>query len=161
MELYSVGNINNNDEIIQVSNLEKDLFSDYVNFWSLDTFEKISNNKDQYIFKILKKDNKVIGYIIFLIIDTDTAELHKIAISREYQGQGLSKWFFYVLFNELKQKNITRIILEVMVDNISAIALYNSLGFKKIGIRKNYYKIKLENLNIVYKNSLVLKRGED
>jgi len=149
--------VQNSNELLEVVKLEKELFSNYVNFWSLDSFKEIVKNKDKYIFKILKKDNKVIGYIIFLIIDADTSELHKITISKDYQGQGLSKLLFNQVADDLQLKNIFKIILEVMIDNRAAISLYNSIGFKKIGSRKNYYKI-IDNLdNIISKDALVME----
>jgi len=44
-----------------------------------------------------------------------------------------------------------------MIDNRAAISLYNSIGFKKIGSRKNYYKI-IDNLdNIISKDALVME----
>ena len=149
--------VQNSNELLEVVKLEKELFSNYVNFWSLDSFKEIVKNKDKFIFEKLKKDNKVIGYIIFLIIDADTSELHKITISKDYQGQGLSKLLFNQVADDLQLKNIFKIILEVMIDNRAAISLYNSIGFKKIGSRKNYYKI-IDNLdNIISKDALVME----
>ena len=33
-----------------------------------------------------------------------------------------------------------RMLLEVRVDNVPALALYNRFGFKKMGLRKRYYQ---------------------
>ena len=44
------------------------------------------------------------------------------------------------LINEiLKAFNIENVTLEVKMDNINAINLYEKLGFKKASIRKGYY----------------------
>jgi ribosomal-protein-alanine N-acetyltransferase len=37
------------------------------------------------------------------------------------------------------QQNFPRIILEVRPSNLAALTLYKSLGYAKIGLRKNYY----------------------
>lgn len=39
-----------------------------------------------------------------------------------------------------KKHNADTMVLEVRVSNSAAIRLYDSLGFKKIGMRKDYYK---------------------
>ena len=50
-----------------------------------------------------------------------------------------------ILLNELEeillQSNCTKIFLEVASNNLTALHLYKKAGFKKFGIRKNYYKI--------------------
>ena len=40
-----------------------------------------------------------------------------------------------------KKEKIKRIILEVSKNNIAAINMYKKLGFKKVSIRKKYYRI--------------------
>jgi ribosomal-protein-alanine N-acetyltransferase len=37
------------------------------------------------------------------------------------------------------QQGMPRIILEVRPSNTAALALYQSLGYEQIGLRKNYY----------------------
>jgi len=38
------------------------------------------------------------------------------------------------------EKNMRRVLLEVRTSNIAAIALYRSVGFCEIGVRRAYYK---------------------
>ena len=45
------------------------------------------------------------------------------------------------------QQNMLRIILEVRPSNISALALYQKLGYEQIGIRKHYYPANPESGN--------------
>jgi ribosomal-protein-alanine N-acetyltransferase len=39
------------------------------------------------------------------------------------------------------QQKIPRIILEVRPSNVSALNLYEGLGYEQIGMRKNYYPV--------------------
>ena len=61
-------------------------------------------------------------------------------------------------------KKITQIFLEVRVSNESAKALYLKLGFKPVGIRKNYYEnsedaiVMLKVLCIDWKHSVNFRR---
>ena len=43
-------------------------------------------------------------------------------------------------YQNSKKKKLIRIYLEVAENNTSAINLYYKNAFKKIGVRKNYYK---------------------
>ena len=49
--------------------------------------------------------------------------------------------------NKLKKLNIKKIFLEVSVQNSHAINFYLKNGFKKIGIRKDYYKINKQKID--------------
>lgn len=145
------------NDLQNIAKLEKEAFCNYVNYWSVESFEDINNKSDRYIFKVLRIDQNIIGYLIFLIVDKE-AELLKIAISKDYQKQGLSKYFINNQLLALKQLGINKVILEVMIDNNSAILLYNSLGFNKIGIRKNYYKLRSNlNENNILKDAIVME----
>lgn len=49
----------------------------------------------------------------------------------EYRGQGLSRDFLLTIIEKAKERGIDRIFLEVNADNISAVNLYRSIGFKE------------------------------
>ena len=44
------------------------------------------------------------------------------------------------LIENLKSKGVTSLFLEVRESNVSAIKLYEKLGFIKLSVRKNYYE---------------------
>ncbi len=70
----------------------------------------------------------------------DEMEILTICIMPESRQKGLGmKWLGY-LFNYAHTHNMTRIFLEVSVQNIPALRLYQKAGFVEIGRRKNYYK---------------------
>ena len=64
-----------------------------------------------------------------------------MAILPEYQNQGIGFLILQELEQILLNANCNKIFLEVASNNIMAINLYKKSGFKKIGLRKNYYKI--------------------
>ena len=68
-----------------------------------------------------------------------------IAVSPDYRKQGIAQQLINKMFELFKQKDITRITLEVRESNNSAKNLYIKNGFKAIGIRKNYYTFPTEN----------------
>ena len=48
------------------------------------------------------------------------------------------------LLRQAKQRGITRVVLEVRISNDHAIRLYENLGFRNCGIRKNFYDLPRE-----------------
>lgn len=102
-------------------------------------FDKYEDNKSKFFFTILD-NNKPIGIIgltknnIFIVIG-----------EKEYHNKGIGKkacrYIIDYSFNELKLKEIK---LEVDKDNIAAIYLYKSLGFKEYNIINNQVYMSLE-----------------
>jgi len=43
------------------------------------------------------------------------------------------------LLSQLRKEKVERIILEVSEKNTPALRLYEKVGFKRVGMRKNYY----------------------
>jgi ribosomal-protein-alanine N-acetyltransferase len=66
------------------------------------------------------------------------AELLTIAVDPAYQNQGIGRR----LMNRWLAIGADTAFLEVAADNRAAIALYQSLGFQQIGVRRRYYQRK-------------------
>lgn len=65
-------------------------------------------------------------------------EVHTIGVDPAYQGQGIGRR----LFDELLTFADGGVVyLEVRTDNEAAIALYRSVGFEQIGVRRSYYRV--------------------
>ena len=88
----------------------------------------------RYDFIGIYNRDVLVGYII-LLDSIDLYEVVKIAISPNYRGKKLGKKLLRFILENM-DKNL---MLEVRVSNKVAIHLYESLGFKKINIRKGYY----------------------
>lgn len=81
-------------------------------------------------------DNKIVGYLKYTIL-YEKVEIEDLKVEPYYQRQHIASKLMDYLLNEVKDKiNIT---LEVNVNNIKAINLYNKYGFQEVSIRKNYY----------------------
>ena len=64
-------------------------------------------------------------------------EIHTIGVDPEYQGRGIGR---RLLSDLLGVAEGGVIFLEVRTDNEPAIALYESVGFVRVGVRKRYYR---------------------
>jgi ribosomal-protein-alanine N-acetyltransferase len=65
-------------------------------------------------------------------------EVHTIGVDPAYQGQGIGRRLLEEL---LKFTDGGVVYLEVRTDNEVAIALYCSMGFEQIGLRRRYYRV--------------------
>ena len=65
-------------------------------------------------------------------------EVHTIGVDPEYQGRGIGRRLLAKLLAFAEQGAV---FLEVRTDNAAAIALYESVGFVTVGLRKRYYRV--------------------
>lgn len=81
----------------------------------------------------------VIGYA-GLWFDGDIAQVMTIGTAREYQGRGVGRALLEGLVERSRQLRASALLLEVATDNSRALALYESFGFERLGIRRRYYQ---------------------
>lgn len=65
-------------------------------------------------------------------------EIHTIGVDPDYQGRGIGRRMMTDLLDFAGPDGV--VYLEVRTDNEPAIALYESLGFVRVGLRKRYYR---------------------
>jgi [ribosomal protein S18]-alanine N-acetyltransferase len=65
-------------------------------------------------------------------------EIHTIGVDPAYQGRGIGRRMLDAL---LQIAGDSVVHLEVRTDNETALALYRSVGFTEVGVRKRYYRI--------------------
>ena len=83
-------------------------------------------------------DDTLVGYIISKISFPETHILN-LTVDINYRNNGIGQALIELTINDARIRNSQDIILEVRSRNLIAQALYNKLGFEKIGIRKDYY----------------------
>lgn len=120
----------NLDEIVK---MEADYFTDK---WSENSVKLQIENKKVIVIKF---GEIILGYCIFMIA-ADEGEILRIATCKNIRKAGLGKKLLSSVICEMKESGVNEVFLEVRAGNESAIALYKSIGFSEIGIRKGYYK---------------------
>ena len=81
-------------------------------------------------------DNVVVGFLIFTIM-YEKCEIIDIFVKKDYRNKKIAQSLINEIVSDYNLENMT---LEVSDKNIPAINLYEKLGFKKVAIRKDYYK---------------------
>ena len=69
-----------------------------------------------------------------------SSDIQTIAVADSARGRGLGRAMMQALIAKAKAQGSEHILLEVRIDNEPAIALYSSLGFERIDVRKRYYQ---------------------
>lgn len=104
--------------------------------WKYETF--LSSFEVGHKGLICKKDNLMIGFIIFSPISPE-AHILSISVRNEMQSKGIGTLLLKSMLDQCKVMNYKKIFLEVRVSNEKAIDFYEKFGFSKDAIRNNYY----------------------
>ncbi len=87
---------------------------------------------------VLLDGAKIIGYALMMMV-LDEAHLLNLSIAKAYQKQGLGRLLLEHMITIAKKHHAANMFLEVRPSNISAIALYENIGFNEMAIRRGYY----------------------
>lgn len=85
------------------------------------------------------KDGKLVG-VITVSLAVDDADLEGIVVAKDFRQQGFATELFAFMEKNVKEQKKEKIFLEVRENNLPAINFYIKNGFKKISVRKNYYR---------------------
>ena len=80
----------------------------------------------------IEKSNKFVAGLSVMRVDSETIGIGDLYVSEESRGQGLGRQIIENAIAQTKKENkkIKKVTLNVFIDQTSAIALYESLGFK-------------------------------
>ena len=133
------------EHISEIAKLEKICFSEP---WSENTITEAFMVGTKFFVAVL--NNRVLGYVgINSVIDE--GYITNIAVFPEYRNKGIGKALLERVFSFAKDNSLSFVSLEVRQSNVGAIHLYEKLGFKNEGVRKNFYRNPQEDALILTK----------
>ncbi|NDE88825.1 MAG: ribosomal-protein-alanine N-acetyltransferase, partial [Micrococcales bacterium] len=108
--------------------------------WSADVMESEITAEHTYYIVCLVED-LIVGYAGLSKLEaSDQADIQTIATDPSVRGRGYGRAMMNALTAKAKELGAKEIFLEVRADNVIAQKLYSVFGYKRIGIRKNYYQ---------------------
>ena len=136
----------NEAHVSQVAALEKLCFSDP---WSENSVASELNNPLS-LWLVSEENGAVCGYVGSQTVMGET-DMMNIAVHPDCRRRGIACALLGELVNQLSERGSHILRLEVRESNVPAIALYKSMGFAQLGLRKNYYRNPKENALILGK----------
>lgn len=107
--------------------------------WPVEQFRAEISGKTRR-FLIGESDGEVVAYAgAFLPSAGGEGDIMTIAVDPIHRRKGIATYLISELEKWAKERGATSMMLEVVIDNEEAIALYEKLGYEKLNIRKNYY----------------------
>jgi len=121
------------DNIIRIEELS------YKDPWPREVFmlDYLFNNSSEYF--VLKNQGKIIGFIGMWLEDK---RLHiiNVTVHPDERGKGFGRIMISFAIKCARQKNMKEVYLEARASNLSAIKLYESIGFRKKDKLSDYYQ---------------------
>lgn len=96
---------------------------------------------DHCALLIAEEQDRLAGYILIIYHPgTRLGRIYSLAVAPETRGRGVAKMLMAAGEQAAKEDGRLHLRLEVSVDNIPAIRLYESLGYQQFGIYRDYYE---------------------
>ena len=116
--------------------------SSFPTMWSADEIAALLS-QDQVVSLIARKPNiiqqrNILGFVICRKA-ADEAEILTIAVEPRQRRKGFGRMLVDELIRQLYRDGIKKLYLEVDDQSSGAVKLYKNVGFKKVGIRNQYY----------------------
>jgi [ribosomal protein S18]-alanine N-acetyltransferase len=121
------------DDLDTIMQIEPTIYS---HPWTRGNFSDSLNSG--YSAWVLEENNAMIGYALMMRV-LDEAHLLNLSIAKTQQKRGLGRFLLEHMIAIAKNHKAVNMFLEVRPSNISAIALYENMGFCEISVRRGYY----------------------
>ena len=134
----------NSMDIPVLVSLDKELFP--YSPWSSGQYrEEISAPTRRFIVAV-DEGLSVVGYAGVFAPGGAEADILTVGVISQHRGQGIARQLMAGITKWAIDQGPIAMMLEVKTDNAAAIGLYESLGYSKLNIRKDYFGTGLDAL---------------
>lgn len=134
-------------DVEEVSRIEAATFS--MPWKASDFLEMIELDYAYYI--VARSGDEVIGCCGLRNMCGD-GDITNVVIKDGHRGQGIGTMMLTYLMETARERGVVRFNLEVRESNAPAIALYEKLGFERVGVRPGFYEKPSEDAILYTKN---------
>ena len=111
--------------------------------WSREALEEELENPYAHYVVCTDGAGNVLGYIGSRIV-LDSADITNVAVRPVYRRRGIARQLVGRMLEQMAEKGVTGVLLEVRESNLPAQNCYAQAGFTVVGRRKNYYELPKE-----------------
>ncbi len=122
--------------IPQIEALERQCFSMP---WTAELLQSQMKGSQHEFIAAVSPEGNVLGYVGMMYV-LDEGYISNVAVSPEHRRQGIADALIDRLCKICEGLSLSFVTLEVRAGNAPAIALYEKHGFRRVGLRKNYYE---------------------
>jgi len=127
-----------------IVSLDKELFP--YSPWSAAQYKEEFSSPTRYFVVAVDEAESIIGYAGVFAPGGTEADVLTVGVIPTHRGKGIARQLMAMITDWAGQQGSTAMMLEVKVDNIEAIGLYESLGYAKLNTRKDYFGAGLDAL---------------
>lgn len=134
------------EDLDQVVDIEQKLFSVP---WTKEGFLTYLMKKDTMFF-VVEEKKRILGYCSMMTV-LDEGDILNVAVRSDRQKEGIGQFLVDSMLRMAEMQGIRLVHLEVRQGNGTARRLYQRLGFKEDGLRRDYYENPVENAVLMTK----------
>ena len=117
--------------------LDKELFP--YSPWSASQYKEEFSSPTRHFVVALDAEHSIIGYAGVFAPGAAEADILTVGVVPDYRGKGIAKALMVLITDWATSQGSIAMMLEVKTDNSDAIGLYESLGYSKLNVRKDYF----------------------
>ena len=107
--------------------------------WTAELLQSQMKGSQHEFIAAVSPEGNVLGYVGMMYV-LDEGYISNVAVSPEHRRQGIADKLIDRLCKICEGLSLSFVTLEVRAGNAPAIALYEKHGFRRVGLRKNYYE---------------------
>ncbi|MDO8646615.1 MAG: GNAT family N-acetyltransferase [Candidatus Planktophila sp.] len=107
--------------------------------WSSSQYREEISSPTRHFIVALDDAKNIIGCAGVFAPGGTAADILTVGVIPEHRGQGIARALMALITEWAKMQGSNAMMLEVKIDNLEAISLYESLGYLKLNIRKDYF----------------------
>ena len=124
--------------------LDKELFP--YSPWSASQYKEEFSSPTRHFVVAVDEAQNIIGYAGIFAPGGAEADVLTVGVVPNHRGKGIARHLMSLITDWARHQGSTAMMLEVKVDNLEAIGLYESLGYSKLNTRKDYFGPRLDAL---------------
>lgn len=116
--------------------------------WKREDFKRLIDDEGS-TYLVIEADGEVVGAAGYTD-QVGVGYINNVVIDERFRGRKLSYKLMKALLDDGISRGLTDFTLEVRVSNLPAVRLYEGLGFKSAGVRKNFYERPVEDAYVMW-----------